>query len=225
MDTINILYKTLTILLMNDTLIIKSLNEIHNLITNNQNESFYLKLLPSLGVITGVLLTMLGQYLIKNHELKLSLIKEARDAKHKILLNLICLQSYLGELAYLEIDSKYQYFLSETESLVESRKKALDEHYNDYKYISECKSKITNCIAEINASIFCYHECKKIKISDEDYDTLKTSIESIFNLRRPDHYDTIYKVNQDDLDNDIQILKSNYLQSLNDIEEFANDLK
>jgi hypothetical protein len=185
-----------------DSLLLKKLTEIYSFqdtlmlhtqklqesVTELKTESLLLKTLPFIGVIVGGIITYVGQSVLKNREIKLSTSNGITDAINKIFSNLSILTFSLKELAYLETDSKYQYYLSCTES-GEKQKKALDEHYNDYKYIAEIKTKIAFAISEIDSSFTSYYRLKKIKIPDNTVTILNTFSNHLLNLKRHPGYD------------------------------------
>jgi len=125
---------------LQDTLI-KHSQQLQTSIDKINSESLFIKYLPFIGVIIGGLITYFGQYFLKNKDLKMALVKETRDTVSKMFIGLTSLNFSLRELAYLEVDSKYQYQLSCKET-GDNQKRALEEHYNDYKYIAECRGKI-----------------------------------------------------------------------------------
>ena len=128
--------------------VVRHTNEINDAISKFENENLFLKFLPFLGVIVGGALTYYGQKVLKEKEYKIATSRAISDSINQVFINITLLGFLLKELAYLEVDSKYQYYLSCTET-GENQKKALDEHYNDYKYISDIKSKISNSLGSI----------------------------------------------------------------------------
>lgn len=86
------------------------------------------------------------------------------------------MQFQLKELAYLEVDTNFQYYIYSTSEDIE-RKRAYEEIYNNYKYKADVKSKIGPYVAEVNSSFIAYY-----KLSNKNLpDTLNTSLDDFTN--------------------------------------------
>lgn len=216
---------------MNDSLIIQKLAElqtaqdtsivhlakIEQLINGIKSESIFLKLLPLIGVIIGGLITWFIQRSLKNKELNLQLLRDTKDTTNKILFALTSIHFHLRELAYLEVDSKYQYYGSQTEKIEDVRKRAYDEHYNDYKYISDVKAKISTCVAEINSNFTTYYKLKNLAVEQTLLDELDVFTNHILNLPREEEFDLTKEVTNDMLKLKISNLTSIYLQNIDNL--------
>jgi len=221
-----------------DSLLLKKLVEIHSLQdtlifhTNNlqsefnsfKSETIWLKLLPFFGVIIGGLIAYFGQYFLKNREIKVSIDGEKREVVGKIFNCLTRLDFYLRELAYLEVDSKYQYYLSCTET-GNNQKKALEEHYNDYKYLAKYRIKIAAALSAIQNGFLTYYKLNKTIIPIAHSIKLTELKNTILNLKRPREYnESLNEIKAETLENDIVNLKNDYTKNLEDILTIANKL-
>jgi hypothetical protein len=191
-------------------------NIIEEGVNSLKDESIWLKSLPLIGVVIGGLITYLAQKHIKDKELALIKIREKKESINKCMLALFNLRFYLKELAYLEFDSKYQYYLSLTET-EESAKKALDEHYNDYKYITEYKNKIANCIAEINSNLFSHYKTVGKEMPDETKNMLNNFSNHNLNLRRYEELELDIEINTEFMRTQINSLANEYSLYIDDM--------
>lgn len=153
-----------------------------------KQENIFLKILPFLGVILGAVITYFGQHILKKKDLKFATNKYISESISNLFTQIGTVSFNLKELAYLEVDSKYQYYLSCIEE-GEGKKRALEEHYNDYKYIADVKTKIINAISEIDASINCYYKLKDEMIPPNTITTLNIFSNHILTIKRFDGFE------------------------------------
>ena len=221
-----------------DSLILNKFIEIHNLqdtlishsnllqksIDSIKNENFFIKFLPFIGVIIGGLIAYFGQYILKNKDSKIALIKERREMISKMFTGLTSLNFSLRELAYLEVDSKYQYQLSCTES-DENKKRALEEHYNDYKFIAEYKNKIAGSISDVNTGFLTYYKCKNEPMPSSTIFKLNEFTSHILHLQRHPEYPENIEITTEILDTDIRNLRTEYTKNIADIQVIVTTLE
>ena len=215
MDSL-LLNKITEIHYLQDTLL-KHSHELQTSIDNIKSENLFIKFLPFIGVIIGGLITYLGQYYLKNKDLKIALVKESRDTISKMFIGLTSLNFSLRELAYLEVDSKYQFQLSCKEA-GEDQKRALEEHYNDYKYIAECRAKIASSISEINSGFLTYYKCKNENIPASTLSKLNEFTSHILNLQRQTEYAEDSEITTPILNKDISDLRTEYTKNIADLQ-------
>ena len=183
---------------MSDSSVIKKLVEIENSIDSLQNyvqtvslqtqQNLFIQAQPFIGVLIGGLLAYLSQYLIKKAEVRQNKESAIRNAIAKIEMNISLIRIHLSEIAYLQIDSRYQYYLSETYKEQYRKERALAEHYEDYKFIANHKITIAQCIGVIQESITTFFKLKRKNIPDEIKYDLEDFIEFVENeivLREP----------------------------------------
>lgn len=203
---------------------LNKLNHINEVVNNLKNESLFLKLLPLIGVIIGGLITWWIQKSLKNKELKLATFRELNNASNKIITSLINLQFHLKELAYLEVDSKYQYYLSQTTTGDES-KRALEEHYNDYKYISDYKNKVSTCVGDAFSNFSTYFQLKKLAMPISTSNSLLEFTNHILTLQREKEFSLTPEVTSKNLYDKIELLTNEYTRNINKILNLATALK
>ncbi len=199
------------------------LEHIDKIVSGLKNETLFLKLLPLIGVIIGGFITWWIQKSIKDKELNLITFREIKDATTKIITSLTSLQFHLKELAYLEVDSKYQFQLSQT-TTGDEQKRALEEHYNDYKYIADVKNKISSCVAEVSSNFSSYYKLKKIDTPSDTSSKLTTFINHILTLEREQEFPLTPEVTSEVLKNKIDTLTSEYTKNIKGIIDLANAL-
>jgi hypothetical protein len=200
------------------------LNKVEQLVLGIKNESLFLKLLPLIGVIIGGLITWWIQKSLKDKELKLTLLRELKETSNKILTAVTSLQFHLKELAYLEVDSKYQYYLSQTEETADGKKRAMDEHYNDYKYISDVKTKISSCVADINSNFVAYHKLTNKPMEQSLTNELLAFTEHILALKRELEFNIAKEVTTESLNLKIENLSKDYTKDIKKIMNYAQKL-
>jgi hypothetical protein len=216
---------------MNDSLIVQKLivlkqfqdstnvhlSNIEQVLNSNKSESILLKLLPFLGVLVGGLITWFVQRSVKNFEFKLLVEKEIRDVSCRVLTSLTIMQFHLKELAFLEVDSKYQYYLSHSADSEEGKKRALEEHYNDYTYISNVKEKLSSCVADVNSTVSSYYKLSKKNMPDDVSNLLLKFTKHILSLQRAEEFDFNTEVTSDDLKRLIDELSAEYTLHIDDM--------
>ena len=207
---------------LQDTLI-KHSSQLQTSVDSIKSESLLIKSLPFIGVIIGGLITYFGQYYLKNKDLSIALVKETRDTISKMFTGLTSLNFSLRELAYLEVDSKYQYQISCTET-GNNQKRALEEHYNDYKYIADCRSKIAFSISDINSGFLNYYKCKNEKIPATTISKLNEFTSHILNLQRHPEYPEDLEITTQILNDDILNLRNEYTKNSAEIQIIVTSL-
>ena len=170
-----------------DTILVHT-NKIEALINNATGENWIIKGLPFLGVVVGGIITYYAQNVLKKKDIQIAKNNQRSESICDLIAKVSMLPYFFKELAYLEVDSKYQYYiyLSYTE---ESKKKALKEHYNDYNYIAENKTKIIELVGAINANINKIFRLKNNAVPDNITIVLATFNNHILNLKRHDGFD------------------------------------
>ena len=179
--------------------------------------------LPFIGVIVGGAITYWGQSHLKGRDTADLREKERREARNTVIAYLNRLYYYLGELAYLEIDSKLQYQLS-ISLTGEYRKRALEEHYNDYEYISSNRTKVTEAMAAVQTGFMTCYELRNTAIPDDVSGKLKDLNEHLLNLRTPDDYDRKRDLTTEELKRDVANLRSEYTRNLPEVLKLAMEL-
>jgi hypothetical protein len=181
------------------------------------------KYMPIIVVIIGALATLWVSYLQKNREYRLVKGKELQATLNKLYADQILLKFYLQELAYLEVDSKFQLICSEIE-LGESQKIALTEHYNDYKYISENKIKIASTLADINSGFQFYTKNRRTAMNTTGHEQLITMTEKLLNLPNLEPYTDMENANNSQK-NDIVKLKEKYVNEMSPLKGLISKLE
>ena len=171
-------------------------------------------------MIIGGLLTYLGQSFLKNREIKITNENNKREAVNKIFTNLTGLNFCLRELAYLEVDSKFQFQISCKET-GDNKKRALEEHYNDYKYIAENRSKISIALSEIQTGFMSYYKISKLSIPESHSLILLELNNHILNLKRHTEYPESLDLTTEMVEIDILTLKKEYTKNITSIENIV----
>jgi hypothetical protein len=220
MDSL-IVKKLIDIISTQDSLMLhtKKLEEV----VNASKPSLLLQLLPFIGVIVGGVIAYTGQNILKNKELKLTRLTTINSAVNKIFSNLTCLTFYLKELAYLEVDSKYQFYLSLTEQ-GKFKDRALEEHYDDYKYAAELKSKTAIAVSEIDSSFASYYRLKNQSVPANTATILNTFGNHLINLKKHYGFDEETVVETEQVHRDVENLFSEYNKLILPIRQLATAL-
>jgi hypothetical protein len=230
MDTL-LIKKLVEIRSLQDSLVLHS-KEINYAISKLESENLLLKFLPFLGVIVGGALTYYGQKVLKEKEYKIATSRAISDSINQVFINVTQLNFLLKELAYLEVDSKFQHYLACTET-GENSKKALDEHYTDYKYISETKSKISNSLGSIISGFSSYYKLQNMALPPNTTTILNTFSNHLLNLPRqtdypiptPNELSLGQNIVTDSMtSSDFTRLSDIYISPLFSIKELANNL-
>ena len=198
--------------------------KLQQVIETIKSESIWLKLLPFFGVILGAVMAYCGQFFLKRQDINVINRKEKREAVNKIFKNLTLLEFYLRELAYLEVDSKYQYQIYCKED-GDGKKRALEEHYNDYKYIADNRAKIAAALSELQTSFATYYQIEKELVSDDCTKLLDQLSTHIIGLKRHSDYDEKLDLTTEMLEQDISTLKDEYSRNIKSVTDFAKTLE
>lgn len=199
--------------------ILNSLHEIRSLVINFKSESFWIKVLPFIGVIVGGIITYFGQNFLKRKDIFLLQKKEVRDNVNNLLTNIVYLKFLLKEMAYMEVANNYQYYLS--------NKKIgnMDGYTHNYKYITESRAKIWQTVSEIYASCNLYYKHKKIPIPPENIFKLNNFVSHFFTLKSPKQYDIDTIVTQEMTRSDSENFYNDFAQNIFIVESLINEFE
>jgi hypothetical protein len=215
---------TIQVLNKQDTLFLES-KKVNALIEKLENENTNGKYLQLAAVFLGTLLTLIGQSFFKYFDNNTIMRKEKAALKGRLISNSNLLKFYLSELAYLEIDSIYQFYLCQGNVGTLEKQKALDEHYNDYKYISDYRNKIADSISGINADYICYYDSAKSILPKSDWSIIQIVTLQLANLEKPGSYGDEMSITDSMVKGDVARLCSKYVTIIQPIEPIIQNLK
>ena len=187
---------------------------------DNKNDKY----MQLVGVALGALLTLLTQFTVNYFQNKGVKRKEKSQLKGRIVSNTNLLKFHLSELSYLAIDSVYQYYLWKKNTDPEEKKKALDEHYNDYKYISDYRNKVGDSISAINADFLCYYDLGNEELPQNNWVILQSTTNQLANLHKPEFYKDNVTITDGTVKTDAQNLRVQYLSHLTPLETIISNL-
>ena len=200
------------------------LNKIDHIVSGLKSESIFYKLLPLIGVLLGGLITWWIQKDLKEKEFQLTIFREIKEISNKILNSLTNLQFQLKELAYLEVDSKYQFYIYNTSPNEKEKQRAYEEHYSDYKYITDVKNKVSMFVAEVNSNFSAHYKLSKIPFPDSLQTRLSEFTKHIFYLKREKEFASDEEVTTEMLQNKINNLCTDYVQHIDGLLDIVKDL-
>ncbi len=188
-------------------------------------ENIWWKVLPPLlGVILGAVISYFGQRYLKKLDISQAIQKERREAISKITAGIFTLNFSLKEWAYLEVDSKYQWNIYENAADPDPKKKALDEHYNDYSYIAQHKKNIAVALSDITGSFHNYYRCLNQAVPAATDTALQELSSHILSLERQTEFSSGKAVDILVVQNATKLMQAEYTKNIQGIRTLANTL-
>jgi hypothetical protein len=181
------------------------------------------KLLPVISLIAGAVLTYLVQLWLKNRDNKVKNDEKIDTVIYNLKYHLQMVKFYIKEIAYLEVDSKYQYYLYQ-KLKGELKQRALEEHYGNYKYLSENRSKLSDAVAKINAEFSSYYKISKVQMPLECSQLILQFMTHMRTLRRYHEFDKSKEVDEAKFSLAEKTLTAEYSKHINELISFVDQL-
>jgi hypothetical protein len=162
--------------------------------------------LPLIGVIVGAVFALAGQAIFKYVDDKKSNKLLLIQCRNRVAYNICLLDHLLQRIAYLKVDSELQYFYSKFDDRDEERKKALQEHYDDYKYLSEAETRLCSCMAEIISHVYQYYDVRSHEMPFELSKLIRRAQENFIDLPNAEEFADREQTSTTEIDQRINML-------------------
>lgn len=187
MDSTLIIKELIGIKQYQDSINIK-LSSINNAIVKLKEVDLLDKYLPVVYLLIGGILTYLFQVQLKKIDKRTNDEEKIKASIFNLKYCLQLVKFHLREIAYLEVDSKFQYYLFQKLN-GDAQKKALEEHYGDYRYISENRDKLNTAVSNINAELSAIFKLLKMPMPHDCYQRLLQFTNHILTLKKQEDFD------------------------------------
>lgn len=215
MDSTLITKELLNIKQYQDSISIKLSSINHNLVKLKEVDLID-KYLPVIYLLVGGVLTYLFQVQLKKIEKRINDEQKIKTSIFNLKYYLQLVKFHLKEIAYLEVDSKYQYYLYQ-KTKGEAQKRALEEHYGDYKYISENRYKLNTSVSNINAELSGIYKLLKKPMPHDCYQRLLQFTNHMLTLKKQKDYNIKETVDEVKFFASESTLLADYNQHINEL--------